>query len=144
MTKRLAAKRRRARRRSPAIDAARVARIVDIVRAWNGALTWEALCRQVATETGNLYSRQALNNFTEIKAAYAAYRETRGHHKVAKPLSSTQQRILELEQKVIELEAVRDVLLEKFARWAINASTRNLDEAFLDQPLRPINRSENL
>jgi len=106
-------------------------------------LTWDSLCEAVERETGSRYTRQALNNYVEIKAAYAAYRQQPTPQKSEKTLSKTQQKILNLERKVAELEAVRDALLEKFARWAVNASTRNLDEDFLDQPLRRISRSEN-
>ena len=131
------------RRRAPAITPERITGIVALVREWKGRLTWEALCEAVARETGARYTRQALNNYVEIKAAYNAYGAKPTPPPGEKKLSKTQQKIRDLERKVAELETVRDVLLEKFARWAVNASTRNLDEAFLDQPLRRINRSEN-
>lgn len=131
------------RRRAPALTSERIADIVALVSRWKGRLTWEALCEAVARETGARYTRQALNNYVEIKAAYNAYGAKPTPAPEKRALSRTQQKIRDLERKVTELEAVRDALLEKFARWAVNASTRNLDEAFLDQPLRRINRSEN-
>ncbi len=130
-------------RRAPPLTPERIAGIVALVSGWKGRLTWEALREAVARETGAKYSRQALNNYVEIKAAYNAYGAKPTPAPEKKALSRTQQKIRDLERKVAELEAVRDALLEKFARWAVNASTRNLDEAFLDQPLRQINRSEN-
>lgn len=131
------------RRRAPPLTPERITGIVALVNGWTGRLTWEALCEAVARETGAKYTRQALNNYVEIKAAYNAYSAKPTPSQGGKRLSRTQQKIRDLERKVTELEAVRDALLEKFARWAVNASTRNLDEAFLDQPLRRISRSEN-
>jgi len=57
-------------------------------------------------------------------------------------LSGTERRLLTLQARVRELEKVRDALLEKFGRWAVNASMRGLTESFLDQPLQRIDRSE--
>lgn len=131
------------RRRAPALTPERIAGIVQLVNAWQGRLTWEALCEAIAKETGARYTRQALNNYVEIKAAYNAYGVKPTPPPEKKALSRTRQKIVDLERKVTQLEAVREALLEKFSRWAFNASTRNLDEAFLDQPLRRINRSEN-
>ncbi len=131
------------RRRAPALTPERIAGIVHLVNEWKGRLTWEALCEAIANETGARYTRQALNNYVEIKAAYNAYGAKPTPAPEKRALSRTQQKIRDLERKVTELEAVRDALLETFARLAVNASTRNLDEAFLDQPLRRINRSEN-
>ncbi|WP_325265791.1 hypothetical protein ACQY1M_03160 [Neorhizobium sp. DAR64861/K0K2] len=143
MAKRKVLKKRSSRRRAPPLDAVRITEILSIMTAWKGRLTWNGLCNSIAVQTGNLYTRQALNNYIEIKAAYAAYQKKPRRSAASKPLSGAQQRIVELERKVLELEAVRDALLEKFARWAVNAATRNLDEDFLNQPLRQINRADN-
>lgn len=124
------------------MTAERVSTIVGLINVWTGKLTWEALCAAVARETGFAYTRQALNNYVEIKAAYSAYAKKPTPPQGDK-LSRSEQKIRSLERKVSELEAVRDALLEKFARWSVNASTRNLDEHFLDQPLQRINRAEN-
>jgi hypothetical protein len=40
------------------------------------------------------------------------------------------------------LKAENDRLLEQFVRWAYNASTRNLDEAFLSRPLPHVDREQ--
>ncbi|WP_162299196.1 hypothetical protein [Microvirga ossetica] len=117
--------------------------IVAIIDGWKGRLTWEALCDVVDREIGGRYTRQALDNYTEIKAAYENYNKAPILSGDDKPLSRTQTKIRRLERKVAELEAIRDLLLEKFVRWAVNASSRNLDEKFLDTPLRPIDRSDN-
>jgi hypothetical protein len=106
-------------------------------------LTWDALCEALARETGAKYTRQALNNYLDITAAYQAYAKNSLSPLKEKKLNRDQQKIKKLERKISELEMVREALLEKFVRWAVNASTRNLDEDFLDQPLRQITRAEN-
>jgi hypothetical protein len=116
---------------------------VAIINGWNGHLTWDALCEAVGRETGALYKRQTLSNYLEITAAYHAYCSEKSSLPKESKESKSQRKIRQLEMKIIELEAVRDALLEKFARWVVNASTRNLDETFLDQPLRRLSRSEN-
>ncbi|WP_156367034.1 hypothetical protein [Bosea thiooxidans] len=105
-------------------------------------MTWEALCEVIERETKARYTRQALNRYVDIKVAYGAYRDNPTVRN-EKKLSESAERIQKLERRIAELEAVRTLLLEKFARWAYNASTRNLDEVFLDQPLVRINRAKN-
>lgn len=107
-------------------------------------MTWDGLCDAIERETVSRYTRQALDNYVEIKAAYAAYRKRPTPQKSGKALSQTQQKIQNLERKGVELEAVRDALLETFVPWSVSASTRNLDEYFRDQPLCRISRSEKL
>ncbi|MBB3934662.1 MULTISPECIES: hypothetical protein [Aureimonas] len=129
----------------------RITRIVALIDGWTGRLTWEALCEAVARETGASYRRASLNNYLQIKSAYKAYVKkpnlapSGDATPAPKPKgpSRTQKKISRLERKVAELTAVNDALLEKFARWAVNAGSRGLDEAFLDQPLVQIKRSEN-
>lgn len=130
------------RRRAPPMTQERVTGIVALIDGWKGPLTWEALCEAFGRETGARYTRQALNKYVEIKSAYAAYNSKPTPHNVEK-MSKSAQKILKLERRITELEATRDILLEKFVRWSYNASTRNLDEQFLDQPLFRINRSKN-
>lgn len=130
------------KRRAPQVTPECIKFIVELIHGWNGRLTWDALCEKAEPVVGARYTRQALNNYTEIKTAFSAYRGDRYPLGKSGKVSVHQQRIRSLELKVAELESVRDALLEKFVRWAVNASTRNLDAAFLDQPLRRINRSE--
>jgi transposase len=130
------------RQRSPILTDAKITIIVDIIRQSETKATWDEVCSMIHRETGHAYSRQALNNYVQIKAAYAAL-NGRPRRKKTKSLTTEQKKIILLEKKVAELEMINNALLEKFGRWAVNASYRNLTEADLDQPLRQINRSEN-
>ncbi|WP_448190071.1 hypothetical protein [Azospirillum sp. sgz301742] len=136
-----ASPRGRRRRRAPTITEERIAAIVEIIRNWEGRLTWDTLCSAVEHQTGARYTRQALDKHTQIKVAFQAYRVRPSPPMGGRKISQAEQRILVLQRQVHELEKLRDTLLERFARWAYNASTRDLDEAFLDQPLRPIDRA---
>jgi hypothetical protein len=129
------------RRRAPVLTQERVDGIVDIIRDWKERLTWEALCSEIARRTKARYTRQALHKHVPIRAAYEAYREKPAPAEGKQKLTEAQQRIQALQRRVQELEAVRDTLLAKYARWAYNAHTRNLTEEFLDQPLPMAARS---
>ena len=130
-------------RRAPTLDARRIDLVVGVIREWQGRLTWEALCAAVERKTGDLYTRQALNNHVPIRAAYEAYRARPAPSQAEKHLSATERRVRTLQAEVLELQKVRDALLEKFVRWAYNAALRGLDEIFLDRPLPQIDRTRN-
>jgi hypothetical protein len=133
----------RRRKRSPNLDLDRVERIVEIIRGWRGRLTWQALCNEIKRQTGDLYTRQALSKHVPIQAAYDAYQRKPMPAESDKSLSRAEKRIRTLQLKISELEQVRSVLLERFARWAVNAAEAGLTEEFLNRPLQSINRSEN-
>lgn len=132
------------RRRGPTLTRERVEGIASVIRAWEGRLTWPGLCDAVQRSTGARYTRQALGNHLPIRAAYETY-TSRSRPAMAVPLPETagQKRIRLMEAENRELRKVQDTLLEKFARWAYNASSRGLDEAYLDQALPTIHRAGN-
>ena len=125
------------------LDAERIEIVVEVIRNWEGRLTWEGICKAVEQKTGDLYTRQAFDNHVPIRAAYETYREKPRCSTAKAEASASDRRIRNLQAHVKELEKVRDALLEKFARWAYNASLRGLDERFLDRPLPTIDRATN-
>jgi hypothetical protein len=131
-------------RRAPTLTQARVEAITEIIRGWKGRLTWKALCDAIERESGARYTRQALHNHVPIRAAYKAYREQPAPAERDKTLGPAERRIRHLQLRVKELEDVRDALLERFARWAVNAAQQGLDEEFLNRPLVKIDRAEKL
>jgi len=138
-------------RRSPNLTPERVDAIVGLVRAWEGRLTWPALIEAIANKTRATYTRQALYKQERIRVAYETYRAGKaneeGGSSSGRPVSATLKaaldRIKRLEQENAELQKRESLLLEQFARWAYNAGTRGLTEAFLNQALPPVNRSGN-
>ena len=131
--------------RSPNLSPDRLSIIVEIVRGWDGRLTWPALIDAVATRLGATYTRQALHNRAEIRAAYDAYRAIGQRHvAVSRELSPALRACVERNQRLelanAELRNREALLLEQFVRWAYNASTRGLTAEFLDQPLPRANR----
>lgn len=135
-------------RRSPNLTADRVASIVEIVRAWEGRLTWPALIKAVAKKMNCTYTRQALFNQELIRVAYETYRATNSGaigsgRPVSAALKSALDRARRLELELGEAKRREGLLLEQFVRWAYNASSRGLSSEFLNQPLPPTNRLGN-
>ena len=132
------------RRRAPKLTAERVEGIALMIRAWEGRLTWNGICDAVQQSIGARYTRQALGNHLPICAAYAAH--TSGPKPTTPdrpPETASQKRIRLLETEIRERMQLEDRLLEKLARWAHNASSRGLDEDFLDREVPMTSRAGN-
>lgn len=126
-----------------------VAKIVEVLDGWSGKLSWELLIDAVEKRLFARYTRQAFHKHARIKDAFA-------HRKAAlsssgerprKAASSPElqlalDRIERLTAENARLGAENTRLLEQFVRWAYNAHTRNLDEAFLSRPLPTVNRQQ--
>ena len=61
-------------RRSPNLTSDRIDLVVDIIRGWDGRLTWPALIQAIAKRMRATYTRQALYNQERIRIAYETYR----------------------------------------------------------------------
>ncbi|MBU2848079.1 hypothetical protein HF925_05700 [Acidithiobacillus ferriphilus] len=136
-------------RRSPNLTSERVAAIVEVIRAWEGRLTWPALIKSVAKKMHCNYTRQALFNQELIRVAYETYRASNkeGSPGSGRPVSAALRAALDrskrLELALAEAQKRESLLLEQFVRWAYNAGTRGLTVDFLNQPLPPTNRLGN-
>lgn len=126
-----------------------VAKIVEILDGWTGRLTWELLIEAAEKRLYARYTRQALHNHSRIKDAFAQRKaslatsgESPRRTASSPELQLALDRIARLMAENERLQAENGRLLEQFVRWAYNASTRNLDEAFLNQPLPPIDRQQ--
>lgn len=133
--------------RSPNLTPDRIDAVVEIIRGWDGRLTWPALIKAVAKKLYATYTRQALYKQERIRVAYEAYRETNDGTPGARPvpaaLKASMERVQRLEQENAELKKREALLLEQFVRWAYNAASRGLSEDFLNQALPPTNRHGN-
>ena len=127
-----------------------LAKIVGILDGWTGRLTWDSLIDAVERHLFARYTRQALHKHTRIQHAFEqrkrALAADSGH---PRKLASTPEmqvaldKVARLEAQVERLEAENARLLEQFARWAYNANTRGLDEAYLNSPLPDVNRQQD-
>jgi hypothetical protein len=124
-----------------------IAEIVAILDGWVGKLSWELLIAAIRQRRHATYTRQALHKHERIKLAFSLCKNrlaaTDGGTvvKVASPeLQAALERIARLEGENARLTAENQALLGQFACWAYNASTRNLDLAFLSRPLPPVDR----
>ncbi|WP_250508122.1 hypothetical protein [Caballeronia sp. GAFFF3] len=135
-------------RRSPNLTPQRIEFVTEVIRGWEGRLTWPALIEAVEKEMHCRYTRQALFNQELIRVAYETYRAnntapTGGGRPVSAALRAALDRVTRLELELAEVKTRENLLLEQFVRWAYNASTRGLSGAFLNQPLPPTNRLGN-
>jgi len=126
-----------------------VAKIAEVLDGWTGKLTWELLIDAVEKRVFARYTRQALHKHTRIKDAFAHRKDTLANsgERPRKTASSPElqlalDRINRLTGENERLEAENTRLLEQFVRWAYNAHTRNLDEAFLNRPLPTVDRQQ--
>ena len=125
-----------------------IEQIVQILDAWTGKLTWEALIEAIVPRLYCRYTRQALHKHERIRAAYALRKETLGGQKESDKtygsaqLADAMARIARLEAENRRLAEENERLLEQFVVWAYNAHTRGLDKNFLSQPLPRVDREQ--
>jgi predicted nuclease with TOPRIM domain len=120
---------------------------IQILDAWEGKLTWEALCEAGAQLIGSRPTRQTLNAHEEIKKAYKNRKSHLGlnHVPSRRPasLSIAEQRIRRLEGENSRLREENDRLLEQFIRWQYNTYKHGLTKEKLDAPLPLIDRDSS-
>lgn len=132
------------RRRARNLTDADIEAIVRILDGAGGRLTWAALIDRVERDLGCRYTRQALHKHARIQSAFAAQQRAAADGEREKKPSEMQllsDRIARLKSENERLEAENSQLLEQFARWAYNASIRNIDPEYLNRPLPPIDRA---
>ena len=118
--------------------------LVNIIDAWEGKLSWDALCDAVAPLIGGRPTRQTLSSHGQVKTAFSHKKEQQKTGIVAgkRPasLSIAEQRIKRLENENDRLRAESSRLLEQFIRWQYNAYKHGLSKDKLDAPLPNIER----
>lgn len=134
------------KRRAPNIQPADLTAIRGIIDGWDELpLSWSALISRIETVLHVTYVRQTLHRYPEIAQALQrkkAELASRGPRRVGTgDLRVAIERIERLEAENDSLRALNDALLERFVRWAYNASLFGLDEQKLDQPLPPASRT---
>ena len=134
---------RKRRKRAPTLTPARIEGIADIIRTWRGRLTWRRLCEEIERQSHASYTRQALDRHLQIKTAYNLRRGSGASPDQTENPSRSEERLQKLRLQVKELEKIQQNLLERFARWSVNAAQRGLDEDYLDRPLQRIDRAGN-
>jgi hypothetical protein len=122
--------------------------ILRMLDGWSEKLSWNMLIDAVEKRLSSRYTRQALNNYPEIKAAFARRKNAFRGQDVKRATSSNlspEMVVLSQENERLRSENTRlieenDTLKKKFVLWSYNAYTQKLDEDFLNQPLPRIDR----
>lgn len=135
-------------KRSPNLTEDKVNLIVEIIRGWNGRLTWSALIQAIAGFSHAKYTRQALHKHERIRVAFETYRASSdllsgASRSVSAAMKTSIDRINRLELENSELRQREALLLEQFVRWAYNAAIRGLTEEYLNQQMPSTNRRGN-
>lgn len=136
------------RSRAPNLNDETIERIVQILDAWSGKLSWKLFIAAITTQLHRTYARQTLNNYERIREGFVARKkELTGQERKSTDFKSQElqlatQRIEHLEAEIARLNRENNMLLEQFVRWAYNASTRQLNLDFLNKPLPIINRDK--
>jgi hypothetical protein len=132
------------RRRARNLTTQDLATILGLLDGWSGELSWKKLLHAIEQRLGVHYTRQALHKHLRVQNAFAARKRALTTESGPRPPTTIQilrDRIARLMAANGRLQAENDRLLEQFARWAYNASTRNISEALLDKPLPAVQRS---
>lgn len=120
--------------RAPNLDDARILKIVELLDAWSGKLTWELFIVSIEANVGGRYARQTLDRHVRIKDAYQQARIRLGEA----PAESTEissreiKRRLEdydrLKNEVARLERENNNYAQQFARWVWNLRAMKITE----------------
>lgn len=131
------------------LQAEDIEKIVGVLDGWSGPLTWGLLIEAVEKRVHALYTRQTLHKHVRIREAFVQRKDalSAGGPRKRKSASSPElQLALDRAERLAaenqRLKAENGRLLEQFVRWAYNANTRGLDEAYLSRPLPPVDRQQ--
>lgn len=134
------------RKRARNLDDFSINQIIGILDSWSKPkLTWDLLIEQIFLQSRAHYTRQALNNYAQIKVAFAARKAilARCPRKDFHEETPELQRITRLEAEIERLKLENNALLEQFNRWVYNGYLKQMDERmrdFMNQPLPQLDR----
>jgi hypothetical protein len=123
--------------------------ILGMVDCIDGCVTWQRLIDEIELRLGRRYTKQGLSKHGPIKAALKIRREASHADAGERPVRTSpeldlaEQKISKQEARISRLAAENDRLIERFIRWAYNASKHGLSEAQLDAPLLSVNRGQS-
>lgn len=131
------------KKRKPRVSPEYVEVVVGLLHGWTGKLTWPLLIAAAKERTGLEYTRQNLMRYSDIFDVFGRKKdELRGAPGKEKPKSIAEQRIQRLQNELATERAKNKRLLDRHARWVVNASMRGLTEEDLDEELIPIERAK--
>ena len=123
-------------------------RVVRLLAAWEGKITWELTVDKVAEVLRRSYTRQTLESYSAVKIAFQKAKvRHRGKTAPAKlqkgmtpELAAALSRIEVLKAELEISKGVNGEHMQQFAKWLYNARSRGISEMDLNRPLPIINR----
>ena len=126
-------------RRSPNLDARRLAAIVGIIARFPGTPTWDAVVSLVEAALGCRYTRQALSAHPAIKLAFQQRKAGAPVRPGERPVSARARAAAvekaRMRTELAELRRREELLLERLARWTYNAYANGIPTALLETDL---------
>lgn len=121
-----------------------IADIVELIDSWHFdvKLTWDKLCEQMQTRLRLEHTRQTIQGYHRIKAAFKDKKNSLrdGGRKVLKTpvsLSFAATKIAKLEAENARLKRENSELLSQFIAWQYNAYAHGISMEQLNMPLPP-------
>lgn len=134
-----------AKSRARAIDSDVIEVVSELLREWNGKLTWDLLVKRIRDSIGIEYTRQALDKHEQIAREFSL-RKSSLRKESGRPAPSNTQ-IDALQKKIDRLTAENELLTIEcnnyramFVVWTANAVKKGLTEKMLNEPLLAANR----
>ena len=134
------------KRRAPNLRAEDLQAILAIIDGWEDpAPTWNLLIARIRVVLHVTYVRQTLNRYPELSQALrrrkAELASRVGRRAATGELKVATERLERLKAENNRLRAENDALIERFVKWAYNASLFGIDDEKLDQPMPPAART---
>ncbi|MFU0505629.1 hypothetical protein [Pseudaminobacter sp. NGMCC 1.201702] len=121
-----------------------VTEICELILEWRGPITWDQIVNEAARVYGHKWTRQGLNKYAQIKAAYhdkrvaekSKLRIPRGDLAAFHLNERVERQAIEIRR----LTALISTYEELFIRYQYNAHCRGISPAELETALPPIER----
>lgn len=127
-----------------------IERIVGLLVAWQGELSWDLLTERVEGLLKRSFTRQGLSKqeniltaFQQAKDRIRASPKKSPVSKMSAELAIALAKVDALEAEIAVLKAERNRFHEKFAVWQYNSRSQGISESDLNMPLPKVDRDRS-
>lgn len=112
--------------------------ITNIIKTWDGKITWDNLCESIHKKLSRTITRQSLSSHNEVVEAYRIKKNIlnlkASDLKKSANLAIAAQQILNLKAENDALKTQNNRYKEQFTRWQYNAYRHGVSPENLNQP----------